>query len=389
MRIMGVEPGFKPLLQSREHLAKFTPKSQSELPSRSMQDSFTSAVIPLSSDTTLQDKYVTFLGHVRLGRLMEDMDLFAVWVVNKHLVIPNLQEGIPLPYTLVTVLVDEIDFTDYIPKHDADIRLSGHVSWVGKSSVEVVVWLEQQSHGSWQKITRALFLMAARNPSNTGAAVVNPLQPSTDEERQIFEGGLNRKMRRQKISQESLFKVIPNESEQRTIHDLFIQTIETNDQSFTSRSLPPSSMWMENAKLSNLVFSHPEDRNLHNKVFGGFLMRHALELSWAAGYLHSKHRPKLEHISDISFHKPVDVSSLLRMHAYIVYTELKYMQIVVYTDVYDPNTGSSNTTNVFHYTYSIPDKMQQVIPKTYHEAMMYLDGRRRFQHVKNLNTLGV
>lgn len=77
MRIMGVEPGFKPLLQSREHLAKFTPKSQSELPSRSMQDSFTSAVIPLSSDTTLQDKYVTFLGHVRLGRLMEDMDLFA------------------------------------------------------------------------------------------------------------------------------------------------------------------------------------------------------------------------------------------------------------------------------------------------------------------------
>lgn len=42
-----------------------------------MQDSFTCAIIPLSSDNTLQDKYVTFLGHVRLGRLMEDMDLFA------------------------------------------------------------------------------------------------------------------------------------------------------------------------------------------------------------------------------------------------------------------------------------------------------------------------
>lgn len=42
-----------------------------------MQDSFTSAIIPLSCDKALQDKYVTFLGHVRLGRLMEDMDLFA------------------------------------------------------------------------------------------------------------------------------------------------------------------------------------------------------------------------------------------------------------------------------------------------------------------------
>lgn len=42
-----------------------------------MKDSFTSAIIPLSCDKALQDKYVTFLGTVRLGRLMEDMDLFA------------------------------------------------------------------------------------------------------------------------------------------------------------------------------------------------------------------------------------------------------------------------------------------------------------------------
>lgn len=42
-----------------------------------MQDSFTSAIIPLGTDTAMQDKYVTFLGNVRLGRLMEDMDLFA------------------------------------------------------------------------------------------------------------------------------------------------------------------------------------------------------------------------------------------------------------------------------------------------------------------------
>lgn len=33
--------------------------------------------------------------------------------------------------------------------------------------------------------------MAARNPSNTSAAIVNPLEPSTDEEKQIFEGGLS------------------------------------------------------------------------------------------------------------------------------------------------------------------------------------------------------
>lgn len=81
-----------------------------------MQDSFTSAIIPLSSDKVLQDKYVTFLGHVRLGRLMEDMDLFAVWVMHQHVKMPNLDPNIPLPYTFVTILVDKISFTNYIPK---------------------------------------------------------------------------------------------------------------------------------------------------------------------------------------------------------------------------------------------------------------------------------
>lgn len=183
-----------------------------------MQDSFTSALIPLSSDEAIRDKYVTFLGSVRLGRLMEDMDMFAVWVVHQHVKIPSLSAALPLPYTFVTLLVDCISFTDTVPKvgfsensdtflfcvvvggafistllrsiqNDSDIRLSGHVSWVGRSSVEVVVWLEQKIGGKWRKLTRALFLMAARNATNTSAAIVNPLHPANDEEQRIFDGG--------------------------------------------------------------------------------------------------------------------------------------------------------------------------------------------------------
>lgn len=74
---LGIQSTYTPLLHSREYLLQYEPKSLEDLPPRSMQDSFTSAIIPLSSDKMLQDKYVTFLGHVRLGRLMEDMDLFA------------------------------------------------------------------------------------------------------------------------------------------------------------------------------------------------------------------------------------------------------------------------------------------------------------------------
>lgn len=187
---LGLKQGYSPIVESREHLMKYEPKSYDELPDRSMQDSFTSAIIPLSRDSVLQDKYVTFLGSVRHGRLMEDMDLFACWIIHKHLHMPNHPEEVALPYTFVTILVDKMDFTSYLPKYDGDIRLSGHVSWVGSSSIEVVVWLEQQNkEGLWHKLTRALFLFASRNSTNSKAQIINRLVPGNDEEKKILVGG--------------------------------------------------------------------------------------------------------------------------------------------------------------------------------------------------------
>lgn len=124
---LGIQTTYSVLKQSREHLLQYEPKSINDLPPRSMQDSFTSALIPLSTDIKMQDKYVTFLGSVRLGRLMEDMDMFAVWVVHQHIQIPNLDPSIPLPYTFVTLLVDKISFTDIIPKVFANSLLDSCV----------------------------------------------------------------------------------------------------------------------------------------------------------------------------------------------------------------------------------------------------------------------
>lgn len=113
---LGIQKHWSVLPKSREYLLEHEPKNIKDLPARSMQDSFTSALIPLSSDEDIRDKYVTFLGSVRLGRLMEDMDLFAVWVVHQHVKIPSLSDSLPLPYTFVTLLVDRISFTDCVPK---------------------------------------------------------------------------------------------------------------------------------------------------------------------------------------------------------------------------------------------------------------------------------
>lgn len=115
-KIMGVSMDYSQIPASKAHTKQYLPKHQDELPKRTMNDSFTSALIPLSVDRDLREKYVTFMGHVRYGRLLEDMDIFAVMVAQNHIKNPKIPEGEVSPYTLVTALVDRIDFTDYVVK---------------------------------------------------------------------------------------------------------------------------------------------------------------------------------------------------------------------------------------------------------------------------------
>ena len=52
---------------------------------------------------------MTFHNTVRVGRLLEDLDIFAVCLCYKHILNPKQIEGMPSPYSIVTALVDQID----------------------------------------------------------------------------------------------------------------------------------------------------------------------------------------------------------------------------------------------------------------------------------------
>ncbi|XP_075217761.1 acyl-coenzyme A thioesterase 9, mitochondrial-like isoform X2 [Lycorma delicatula] len=373
---MGVQQGYHPILQNRSDLLKYLPVNQDELPPRSVKDSFSAAVIPLSKDTALQDKYVNFMGSVRLGRLMEDLDMFAVNIVFKHLLLPK-QKGDVSPVVIVTILVDEISF-GYKAKPNQDIRVCGHVSWVGSSSVEVTVWLEQNVYNTWVNMVKALFLMAVRNSTNTKGSFVNRITPANEEEKLIVMEAESRSKQRSSEVKMSLLKEPPTEEEKYIIHDMFLKTSDLRDVTLSRKILVENSKWMKDTELSNVLFSHPEDRNLHNKVFGGFLMRQALELAFMTAFVHCKLRPKLVYSSGITFHHPVDVGSLLQMSGKVTYTENRFMQITIYAEVLDPFTSKLTTTNVFHYTYESSNIVPSVFPATYSEAMMYIDSRRHF-----------
>ena len=63
----------------------------------------------------------------------------------------------------------------------------------------------------------------------------------------------------------------------------------------------------------------------------------------------------------------------------MAYTEGNFIQVRVGAEALNPNTKELEVTNVFHYTFKLKgDPAPQIVPKTYHEAMLYLEARRHF-----------
>ena len=60
---------------------------------------------------------------------------------------------------------------------------------MGTSSLETTVVLEQLNAGHWDTITKAEMVMVARDPLNTGSAVVNPLIADTPKEQEMVRAG--------------------------------------------------------------------------------------------------------------------------------------------------------------------------------------------------------
>ena len=251
---------------------------------------------------------------------------------------------------------------------------------MGRSSAESTLNLHQLREGVWKKVISATFVLVAKDPLNEGAGVVNRLLAETPEEKRLLEKGQENYIIRKHQSKDSLFKAPPSMEETALIHDFFIETVDSTKLSFKARIKPENSVWLEDSKLKNLVICQPEHRNRFNKIFGGFIMRQAFELAWANAYVYSKAMPIIEFMDDILFQKPVEIGSLLYFNSQVCYTQDKYAQIRVSAEVVNPKTGELSVTNVFQYTFSFLDGLipEKVIPKTYHEAMLYLDGRRHF-----------
>lgn len=133
-----------------------------ELTPRTMADSYCEQNLRFASQPELFEKYTNTSGGIRTGKLMEHLDSLAGSIAYKHMLGPVEEIGNPvdLGFYLVTASVDRcvslghpvypniswthafrLDMLAYLSPV-RDLRLSGHVIYVGKSSMEVAVRME-------------------------------------------------------------------------------------------------------------------------------------------------------------------------------------------------------------------------------------------------------
>jgi len=309
---------------------------------------------------------------------------FIVWICHRHVKVPTLPKGIPLPYVFVTMLVDKIDFYN-IHNVDAneDIELCGHVSWVGLSSLEITIYMQQKL----RTITKTILMMVARNATNTRAAPVNLLKPDGKEEQHCFDDAVKRQKRRRALYYNQSFINRPSINDEMLMFELYRRTNGTDIAKEELLEEPPNCSWMSKSSQTTMLHPFPDSRNAQNNIFGGYLMRNAVELSFITASIYSRSRPYIECILDIAFFSRIRVNSFIKITAYVVYTYEKYMQLLTVIQVMNANNFEEFTTNTFHLTYSVDQPVKEVLPSTYQETLWYIEGRKKFLDFQRLRNL--
>ncbi len=335
--------------------------------SRVVSDSAFEKILPFGTDLKLRDSYINFFDGLRLGKLLEDLDFIAGRVAYKH------TEGLERGLTIVTAACDRIDLLDEL-RSNCDLQILASVNWVGRSSIEVGIKVSSKENEKWKRVARAYFIMVAL--INGKAEPVNKIKPTKKDEFRRFKEGKYRQKERRSIAQTSYLIQTPTAEENNLIHDLFLR--------IKNREIEGVSM-KESIRQSTLIMQ-PQSRNVHNKIFGGFLMKEAYEIAWNISYLFCKKMPNFLSMDHMYFLKPVEIGSILSIQGTVVYTKENKLMVEVVNEVIHPNSGKKQTTNVCYFTFEILeniDRIQRLVPNilphTYEDGLKYLDGSKRYK----------
>ncbi|KAK1569127.1 hypothetical protein Q3G72_032845 [Acer saccharum] len=355
---------------------------QSELLTKTPSQSRTSIFYNLSSDYILREQYRDPWNDVRIGKLLEDLDALAGTISFKHCCD---DDSTTRPLLLVTASVDKIVLKKPISV-DIDLKIVGSVIWVGRSSIEIqldVIQSTKESDDASDSVAlTANFIFVARDSKTGKAAPVNRLSPQTEREKFLFEEAEARsKLRKRKRGGDR------KEFENGEVNRL--ETLLAEGRIFCDMPAlaDRDSILLRDTRLENSLICQPQQRNIHGRIFGGFLLHRAFELAFSTAYAFAGMVPYFLEIDHVDFLRPVDVGDFLRFKSCVLYTKVEnpdqpLINIEVVAHVTRPEIRSSEVSNAFYFTFTVrPEakastngfRIRNVVPGTEEEARRILE----------------
>lgn len=366
-------------LENPEQIELFHARKQiDESPFNSSSNSLIQMKLLLGEDKELQNKFIRFHPEfIRVGRLLEALDFTSTFASYFHC----KSEPFSRACTMITVCVDHLKFFTNI-RADKNILINAYPTYSGKSTVEIRTDVFQmEAKDDYKMVSSALFLMAARNATEYSTPFTVP-ELKFDEEIDKkgcllrFElGRLNQEYRKKQLKT-NLFKSPPREQESLELHKIFLKNEEN-----LKANLPIN--YMKDTKKTKSILMHNQDRNIHGKIFGGFLMKESIEFAWllAYSYVNGDHL-EFEAIDDFNFLNYVDIGCIVDFEGIVTYIQGNLIQVKVeaikYPKVLIEGENESHKCTEMYITFKCSvEKVEPIYPSTYEEAMIYLESKRR------------
>jgi len=192
-----------------------------------------------------------------------------------------------------------------------DQELSGQVTWTGTSSMEIR--MEYKSEGQTWLEAFVTFVVLDRGTNKP--TKIPPIVPETDQERKLFADGAKRAAHKKALRQANKSPSVQLEERARGLLQKALPLL-------TMPSLAdPYAILMSQTKMQSTEIAQPQVQNLHNRIFGGFLMRKAFEVAFSTAYVFGGARPIFLEVDEVSFLAPVDVGDLLVFNSRVLYTD--------------------------------------------------------------------
>ena len=341
-----------------------------------------------STDEFLREAYKSPGGAMRFGKVLEDLDALAGNIAFHHVIGGDVM--------LVTAAVDRIALKD-IPVLERDQRLSGQVTFVGSSSMEIRMQIheiendddddddDENKDGSCEHWLEGYFTFVAVDPETKKPVKICPLIPETSEERALFELGALKAAKKKEARKKQIGAGLPITAE---VLEMNKRAEQLMIDAFPLIKMPsladPQAILMSHTQMMNTLIAQPQVRNLSNTIFGGFLMRRAFELAFSNAYSFGGEWPQMLEVDNITFNAPVYVGDLLQFNSRVIYSlphggqldEVKrhsskpLVMIEVECYVMEPEISSAHLSNRFYFTFVLPTKetCKKVLPASSEEA---------------------